>query len=212
MKREILTATEAVVGKKVYIGSYSGTSEKHEKFVEDNYGFDFEIIEVGNNGSKLAGVPFRVSHADLKKYKSKTTIIEDIIKTHICEDIFQNGYPTELDNLHPYDFFMRADVDCTIDVESSPLCTEWNFEVAGEYALDNIRAIRGLMQSMYSDLKRLKNSLFLQAFSTVKIYRDEMISDLDFYETADLPNVILKEQGTEDEHIVIIAVDAEIIS
>ena len=88
-----------------------------------------------------------------------TTIIQDIIKTEVCEQIFQSGYPTTLENMHPFDFFMEADIDATEDVESSPLCIEWDFEVAGEYALDNIRSIRGTMQSMYDDLKRFKTIL-----------------------------------------------------
>ena len=156
--------------------------------------------------------PFYFVDADLKKYKSTTTTIEDIIKTHICEDIFQNGYPTDLDNLHPYDFFMRADVDCTIDVESSPLCTEWNFEVSGEYALDNIRCIRGTMQSMYSDLERLKSSLFKHAVKMVNVSLDDFEDSNRFYDFIQDANANLYEQGTPSEHATILTVDVEVVS
>ena len=83
----------------------------------------------------------------------------EIIKTQVCETVFQNGYPTDLSNKHPYDFFMNADVDCAEGVDESPLGEEWNFEVASEYAFENIRSIRGLMQSMYDDLEQFANKL-----------------------------------------------------
>ena len=86
--------------------------------------------------------------------------IQEIIENHVLEEIFCE-FPTNLDNA--FSFFLNADVDCTEDVSMSSLGTEWGYEVCQAYELDNIRAIRGLMQSMYNDLERLKTSLFQYA-------------------------------------------------
>jgi len=86
------------------------------------------------------------------------TSIQEIIKNHILGEIFTE-FPTNL-NQCAFQFFLEADVDCAEDVSMSPLGKEWGYDVCQAYELDNIRAIRGLMQSMYSDLEKLKTSLF----------------------------------------------------
>ncbi len=62
-----------------------------------------------------------------------TNSIENILKTEVCEEMFQNGYPSSisLDNkeIHPFDFFMNADIDCMQTVDESSLNTQWNFEI-----------------------------------------------------------------------------------
>jgi hypothetical protein len=137
--------------------------------------------------------------------------IQDIIKTQVCESIFQNGYPTTLENKHPFDFFMEADVDCAEGVDESPLGTEWNFEVASEYGFENIRSIRGLMQSMYEDLERFKNTLFKSAIKPMQLNKDECISDNVFYELIEEGNGKLHRQGTADEYATVMTVDAGIV-
>ena len=176
-------------------------------------GFDVSYTCSDANGLivKQDAKVFYFVDADLRRYKSKTTAIEDIIKTHICEDIFQNGYPTDLDNLHPYDFFMRADVDCTDDVSMSPLGTEWGYEVCQAYELDNIRAIRGLMQSMYSDLERLKSSLFQYVVKSTMVSLSDFIEPDTFYEFVQKTNATLHRQGTADEYAMVHAVDTKVV-
>jgi len=140
-----------------------------------------------------------------------TTSIQNIIKTQVCENIFQNGYPTDLDNKHPFDFFMEADVDCAEGVDESPLGTEWNFEVASEYGFDNIRSIRGLMQSMYEDLERFKTSLFQYAAKPMQLNKDECINDDAFYELVQEGQGNLYRQGTADEYAIIQTVGEEAV-
>lgn len=135
--------------------------------------------------------------------------IQEIIENHILGEIFSE-FPTNLNNA--FQFFLEADVDQTTFVGDSSLGEEWGYSVCEAYGLDNIRTIRGLMQSMYNDLERLKSSLFQQATSCVKIYKEEIETTNAFYETAQLPNAILKEQGTDDEHIVFITVSEESVS
>ena len=135
--------------------------------------------------------------------------IQDIIKTQVCESIFQNGYPTTLDNKHPFDFFMEADVECTEGVDESPLGTEWNFEVASEYSFENIRSLRGLMQSMYDDLEKFKTSLFQNAVKSVMVSLDDFDDSNKFYDFIQDANATLHRQGTTDEYATIYTVDVE---
>ena len=86
-----------------------------------------------------------------------TTI--DIIKEYICDEVFQNGYPHRVNDEHPFDFFMSADLDSSQSVEDSILGMQYGFEVAEEYIMDNIRSIRGLMQSKLDDLIRLQEKI-----------------------------------------------------
>ena len=90
-----------------------------------------------------------------------TTSTQEIIENFIIGEIFTE-FPTYLSR-GAFKFFMEAGVDCTEFVSESPLGTEWGYEVCEAYELENIRAIRGLMQSMYSDLERLKTALFQHA-------------------------------------------------
>jgi len=140
-----------------------------------------------------------------------TTSIQEIIKTQVCEMIFQNGYPTDFNSTHPYDFFINADVDDSEDVESSPLGTEWNFEVAGEHGFENIRSIRGLMQSKYDELESFKTSLFQYAVKSVKISTDDFVDVNEFYSFLQDTNASLYNQGTADEHLIVLSVDAEAV-
>ena len=140
------------------------------------------------------------------------TSITNIIKTQVCEQVFQNGYPTDLDNKHPFDFFMEANVDCAEGVDESPLGTEWNFEVASEYGFENIRSIRGLMQSMYEDLDRFKTSLFQYAVKPMQLNKDECISDDVFYKLVQEGQGNLYRQGTVDEYAIMQTVDEEALS
>lgn len=83
--------------------------------------------------------------------------IETIIKTHIIEEIFQT-FPT-LENTHPFDFFMSSDVDSTESVGASALGEEWNYSTCEEYGFENIKSLRGLMQSMLDDLLKLQTTI-----------------------------------------------------
>jgi hypothetical protein len=154
-----LVATSPEIGKKVFIGCDFNASKKQHDFVDKNHGMAFEILEVGNDTSKLDGVPFKVKHSNIYEAQEfqeiiakpvKTTTVEDLIKTHILDEIFSD-YP-EKENA--YDFFMKAKVDGAGDVISSTL-NDLGFEVCSEYEYENIRSIRGLMHSMFNDLIKL---------------------------------------------------------
>jgi len=136
--------------------------------------------------------------------------IQETIQNYIMDEIFSE-FPTDLDT-NAFDFFLRADVDCTEDVASSPLGEEWGFEVCEQYGFENIRSLRGLMQSMYNDLERLKSSLFQQASHTIQINKDEIISENAFYDIAQYPNAILHRQGTADEFVTFITISTETLS
>jgi len=146
------------------------------------------------------------------KKPASSSSIQEIIKTQVCEMIFQNGYPTDFNSTHPYDFFINADVDEREDVESSPLGTEWNFEVSGEHGFENIRSIRGLMQSKYEELESFKTSLFQYAVKSVKISTDDFVDVNEFYSFLQDTNASLYNQGTADEHLIVLSVDAEAVS
>jgi hypothetical protein len=136
--------------------------------------------------------------------------IEQIIKNHILKEIF-NEFPTDIGQ-HPFDFFMTSDVDCTEFVSFSPLGTEWGYEVCEQYREDDsIRKIRGLMQSMYSDLERLKTSLFQYAVKSVVVSKDDFTDENEFYGFVQKTNATLHRQGTADEYATVLTVDAEAV-
>lgn len=135
--------------------------------------------------------------------------IQEIIKLHILGEIFTD-FPTDLET-NAFDFFLRAGVDCTEFVTESPLGTEWGYEVCEAYELDNIRAIRGLMQSMFDGLYELKNKLFNNAVKRAQISLDDFVDCNTFYDFIQSGNGILHRQGTADEYATFLTVDAEAV-
>jgi hypothetical protein len=135
--------------------------------------------------------------------------IQEIIQNHIMGEIFSE-FPTDIGQ-HPFDFFMSAGVDCTGFVVESPLGTEWGYEVCEAYELENIRAIRGLMQSMYSDLERLKTAMFQHAVKSVMVSKEDFIDENEFYDFVQKSNATLHRQGTADEYATVLTVDAEAV-
>jgi len=115
------------------------------------------------NAYNAEPVPFTFIDADLKDAtlakieENKENTIQEIIQNHILGEIFSE-FPTDLDT-NAFDFFLRAGVDCAEDVASSPLGEEWGFEVCEQYSFENIRSLRGLMQSMLDDLLRLQDKI-----------------------------------------------------
>jgi len=132
--------------------------------------------------------------------------IQEIIKNHVLGEMFSE-FPKNTENA--FDFFLRYEIDDTNFVTLSPLGEKWEYVVNEQYCLNNIKSLREHMLSMYDDLERLKSALFQHSTGYVKIYKDEMKTDSSFYETAQLPNAILKEQGTDDEYISFITVSEE---
>ena len=137
------------------------------------------------------------------------TKIKKILKTYICEEIFQNGYPEEVNGKHPFDFFIEADVECAEGVDESPLGKEYGFECAGEYGFENVRAIRGLMQSKLDDIERLQEDIFSKCTSFHQISKDEFASDSDFHDFTDTRGVTLHRSGTADEYVTFRALDTQ---
>ena len=139
--------------------------------------------------------------------------INELLKTHICEEIFQNGYPEDVNGQHPFDFFMEADVECANGVDDSSLGEEFGFEVASEYGFENIRSIRGLMQSMLDDLERLQEKIMLEVIESYSVEhhigKDEFASDSDFHDFADVRGVTLHRSGTADEYVTFRVLDTQ---
>ena len=136
--------------------------------------------------------------------------VQDVIKNYIVGEIFYD-YPIDLET-NPYDFFLEADVDCTNFVSETSLGTKWGYEVCSNYELDNVRAIRGAMESMYNDLERLKSALFQEVTEIVKINKNEIANENVFYNIAQYSNAMLKEQGSDSEYITFITVSEEALS
>lgn len=135
--------------------------------------------------------------------------IQEIIQNHILGEIFSE-FPTSLDT-NAFDFFLRADVDCSDYVGDSPLGTEWGYELCEQYGLDNIRAIRGLMQSMYNDLERLKSALFQNTVKSVMVGIDDFEDVNEFYNFVQQSNATLHRQGTADEYATVLTVNTEAV-
>lgn len=135
--------------------------------------------------------------------------ITNILKTHICEEIFQNGYPQDINGQHPFDFFMEVDVECANGVDDSPLEEEYGFEVASEYSFENIRSLRGLMQAKLDELERLQENIFVNCTVVHQIGKDEFASDSDFHDFADVRGVTLHRSGTADEYVTFRVLDTQ---
>ena len=106
-------------------------------------------------------------------------------------------FPKNLDT-NAFEFFLRADVDCAEDVSNSPLGLKWGYEVCQAYELDNIRAIRGLMSSMYNDLEKLKSALFQHAVKPVMVSIDDFSDSNEFYEFVQKTNAKYHRPGAEE--------------
>jgi len=127
-----------------------------------------------------------------------TTSIQEIIKNHILEEIF-NEFPNN-EGQHAFDFFLRSDVNCAEFVGESPLGTEWGFTVCEQYSYDNIRALRGLMQSQLDDLLRLQDTINQKCTLRISIFKSDM-DDEDFQELKNKPTANINRSGTNDEYI-----------
>jgi len=141
--------------------------------------------------------------------------VENILKTEVCEEIFQNGYPSSIvqDNkkIHPFDFFMNTNIDDLQTVDESTLLTKWDFEIASIYSFDSIRDIRNLMQSKFNDLDSLRNKLFQYAVKNVQLNADDFYDVNEFYNFVQNANGMLYRQGTADEYAAILTVDKEVV-
>ena len=129
------------------------------------------------------------------------TTILDNIKTHICEEIFQNGYPSSVEGKHPFDFFMEADVESANGVDDSILGTKYDFEAASEYGFENIRSIRGLMQAKLNDLEKLLTNILSSYTHVLQLSRDEFVNYDDFHNIANHRGALLHREGTADEYV-----------
>ena len=132
--------------------------------------------------------------------------ITNLLKGYICEEIFQNGYPAEVNGQHPFDFFMEADVDSAEMPEDTPLN---GYEPAEEYIIENVRTLRGLMQSMLYDLERLQEKIVEKCTVVHQINKDEFASDSDFHDFADARGVTLHRSGTADEYVTLRVLDTQ---
>ena len=133
----------------------------------------------------------------------------NILKTHICEEIFQNGYPEDVNGKHPFDFFMEADVECAEGVDESAFGNKYGFEVASEYGFENIRSLRGLMQAKLDELERLQENIFANCTVLHQIAKDEFANDSDFHDFADSRGATLYRSGTADEYVTFRVLDTQ---
>jgi len=125
--------------------------------------------------------------------------IENIIKNHIVGEIFSE-FPTDLDNTEAFDFFLNADVDNTSFVGDSPLGTEWSYEVCEQYGYEEIKALRGLMQSQLDDLLKLQDTINQKCTLRISIFKRDM-DDEEFQELKNKPTANINRNGTNDEYI-----------
>jgi len=131
---------------------------------------------------------------------------ETTIKTQVCETIFQNGYPENINGKHPFDYFIEAEVESSGDIESCELGNA-GFDVACEYEFENVRSLRGLMQSMYNDLEQFANKLLKTR--VLQLNKDECINDNVFYELVEEGKGTLHRKGTPEEYAHFVVFDRE---
>jgi hypothetical protein len=103
-----------------------------------------------------------------------------ILKTQVMEDIFQNGYPQQVNGQEAYDFI---------------------FEVTDANVFDSIRDIKGLMQDKYQDYKNLISNVLSQSTLTLQINKDEFVDVEDYEVIANSPHATKNRAGTADEFI-----------
>lgn len=74
------------------------------------------------------------------------TTLQDIIKTHICGEIFSE-FPTDIEQ-HPFDFFMTCDIDA-----------EGEFMVCEQYEYETVESLRGLMVNQLDSMLELQKKI-----------------------------------------------------
>jgi len=124
--------------------------------------------------------------------------IEVIVKDFIVGEIFSE-FPTDL-NTHPYDFFMMSGVDATDNVGETALREEWGYEVCEEYAWENIRNLRGLMQSKFNDQMRLQQKIYDNCMVRISVFKSEL-SDEEYEDLKNKSTVNINREGTNDEFL-----------
>lgn len=132
---------------------------------------------------------------------------EKIIKDHILNEIFFD-FPTGTKS-HPFDFFMRSDIDDSESVNRSPLNKYWGFEVSDAYELEDIRSIRGLMQSKLNSLENLEKELLNALCKSIDIPLDDFDDENKFYDFIQNSNATLHCQGEPNEYATVITVNKE---
>lgn len=125
--------------------------------------------------------------------------IENIIKNHIVGEIFSE-FPTDLDNTEAFDFFLQADIDDTDFVGDSPLSAEWGFETCEQYDYEDIKALRGLMQSQLEDLFKLQDTIHQECTLRISIFKSDMDGG-EFSELKNKPTANINRNGTNDEYV-----------
>ena len=89
--------------------------------------------------------------------------MSNLAKTTVMENMFYE-FP-EMENMHPYDFFMGVDVDESFSVEESVLGEEWGFETLEVYKIEDIQDVRGLMDAKLQEYEDLANKVLKEANS-----------------------------------------------
>lgn len=84
------------------------------------------------------------------------TTLQDIIKTHICGEIFSE-FPTDIEQ-HPFDFFMTCDIDVDLPISHSALA-EWEFMVCEQYEYETVESLRGLMVNQLDSMLELQKKI-----------------------------------------------------
>lgn len=75
--------------------------------------------------------------------------LDAIIKTEVMNEVFV-GDESCPDNTNTYDFFMGFECDGFSEIYQTELGSKWEYQPIDEYGLENIRGLRGLMQSKFN--------------------------------------------------------------
>ena len=98
---------------------------------------------------------------------------------------------------------MSSGVDNTVNVGETPLREEWGFEVCEEYEWENVRSLRGLMQSELNDLMELQNTIKDNiSLNVIRIILEKSEMNEDDYESfKEKKTATIHREDTNDEYI-----------
>ena len=139
---------------------------------------------------------------------NKTTT--DVAKSHLLGEFF-NSFP-ETDTTHPFEFFLKANVDQNELVSISPLGTEWGFVTIRERENTTIATLRKELQLRFESLEKYRMSLCFREVNLVEIRKSDFVDEDKFYDFIQEADAQLIGQNTEDEHAIIKFVGAEVLS
>jgi hypothetical protein len=128
--------------------------------------------------------------------------IKEIIKKHIMEDVFQNGYPSMVMGQNSFDFILTYEInDMVLPIPNIEELDKLGFEVSCIHEFDSLIDIQGLLESKYNNQLKLQDEIYSSCTKWLQINKTEFVNVDDFEYYKIQPNGVCNRDDTEDEYV-----------